>query len=66
LAIAAAAGHRRIAITQLAGTLNSVAALSMRGLVGRLDDAEEDTIAGNLIDVPSVFSWPCRQVLAGR
>jgi hypothetical protein len=49
-----AAGHRRIAISLLAGTLNSAAAFSMVvASSGCLELAEPDGFAGDLVDVPA-------------
>jgi hypothetical protein len=48
-----AAGHRRIAISFVAGTLNSAARLLDRGgFVQHLDLAQADGSAGGLVDVP--------------
>jgi hypothetical protein len=49
--VALAAGHRRIAISLVTGTLNSI--FLHRGLLGRrLGFAQPDDFAGDLVDVP--------------
>jgi hypothetical protein len=69
-----AAGHRRNAISLVAGTLNSAASFSIAAdsFVRLLYRAKPDGFIGDLIDVPPYSalvvraSWPCQRVSAGK